>query len=101
MPILQAVKNRIATIAAASPTPARIATFLAANNIVAIPNSDTDGILQRYLVSQGIDVTNQYVRGYEYLTSADNDIFKMPRCVSIFIYLFNQRRYPQLIEGGA
>lgn len=97
MAISQAIRNRIKTVGDRN-TPEDIERALFQQGVTGIPNSDTDGIVQRYLQAQGFATTRQYARGIKYLTSDDFDVFVLPRSIAVFIIMFNLYRYPRIID---
>lgn len=97
MPIALTIKTKITQIGTNN-TPNDLARALKNQGITGIPNSDTDGIIQRYLISQGFDVTNEIIRGIKYILSTDNDVFLLPRSIAIFVILFNNYAYPALLD---
>jgi len=98
MPISQAIRNRIQTIGERN-TPDDLARSLYLQGVTGIPNSDTDGIVQRYLLSQNLATAGQIARGIKYLAN-DGDTFLLPRSIAILIIMFNNYRYPKLLDPG-
>lgn len=97
MPIPLNIKNRIIQIGTNN-TPDDLARALFNQGVTGIPNSDTDGIIQRYLISQGFTITNQIIRGIRYILSTDNDYFLVPRSIAILVIRFNAYDYPKLLD---
>jgi hypothetical protein len=97
MPISATIRSRIKILNDLQPDPDRLARYLFNQGIRATPNSDTDGILQTYLESVGISASNLIVKGFIIRLATDDDRVVMLRLLSVFIYLFDQGKYPLLI----
>ena len=77
--------------------PAQLEQMCLNNGVTAIPNSDTEGIIQRVLTTvYGLTITGQIARGIKYLDATEYIL--LPRTLAVFIFLFNLGKYPRLID---
>lgn len=97
MAIAQNIRNRIAILG--QNTPAQLEQLCFNNNVIGIPNSDTDGIIQRALQFYGLTVTGQIARFIRYLDNTEYIL--LPRSLAIFIIRFDGRCYPRIIDPAA
>ena len=100
MPVSQLAKARLFLLGDRA-TPDGLALFLFTQGIRAVPNSDTDGIIQRYLASIGVTTVRQVIRGLRLISQDDDDATFILRSIAILVYRFNNRAYPRLEEPTA